>query len=157
MAMRQRVHNALYSSVSASEINTLLQELATLKETDALVRVWDMRGSKTITPETWKAIEKLHNLGKGNIPEGTIIMPSDRPRLAASRRLHKIVKGKIVSARSDAAKEHLPTAMQYLRNHPELNDKQRSVQVATLKEALSIAADTARGLVTKLKQKKLLH
>jgi hypothetical protein len=156
MSLEQRVKDAMAGAMASSDLNTLLQDLANNKETDALVRVWDTRGTTPITLDTWTAIEKLHNLGKGRIPVGTIIMPADRTRLPAPRRLHKIIKGRIISARSDAAKEHLPAAMEYVRTHSELNGLHRSMQAKALQKALSVNMDTARGLVTKLRCKKLL-
>lgn len=93
-SLEQRVYSVLNTGdeLTANELNKLLQDLADSCETTALVRVWDMRGSKLISEITWQSMDKLHNLGKGNIPIGTIIPPVDRRRLAAPRRLHKICK-----------------------------------------------------------------
>lgn len=158
MDLEQRVHEALVAGIlPAIELNNLLQDLARNKETDALVRIWDIRGTRPeIYPETWRLLENLHNLGKGKIPVGTIIMPVDRARLSAPRRLHKIVKGKIISERSEAAKQHIDTAIEYIKSHPELKGKDRSDQVKSLRDGLNVKVDVARGLVTKLKQKSFL-
>jgi hypothetical protein len=84
-------------SPDAASMNSLLFDLAEAKETDALVRIWDLRGripGWEVQPEAWAAIIKLHSLGKGKVPDGTIHPPVDRRRLAPSRRLHKICKFK---------------------------------------------------------------
>lgn len=165
--IRSKVEHVLSTpaaDISVHDINDLLVLLAEHKETDALVRVWDTIPKKdlarVVTDQTWSAIEKLHSLGKGKIPNGTIIMPSDGAgaarRLPAPRRLHKIIKGRIIHNRSELAKAHLPAAMAFAATHPELTAQHRSVQVKRIKAELKISNDTARGLVTKLKQKKLL-
>jgi hypothetical protein len=138
--------------------NQLLSDLADAKETEALIRIWDVRGTHVISPGTMESMERLHNLGKGKIPRGTIILPTEdsRRRLPAARRLHKIFKGRILSARSDAAKEYIVDAADYLIEHPEIKAMKKSDQIKELKNHFSIPNDTARGIVTKLKQKKLL-
>jgi hypothetical protein len=92
MDLTARTMHALANSLNVDELNRLLIDLAKAKETDALVRVWDTRGSHRIDDETWKAMIELHNMGKGRVPEGTIHPPADRRRLAPPRRLHKICK-----------------------------------------------------------------
>lgn len=82
-------------AIDNDQINDLLKELALAKETDALVRVWDLRDrvrNWKVYPDTWKAMMDLHAQGKGKVPNGTIHPPADRRRLAPSRRLHKICK-----------------------------------------------------------------
>jgi hypothetical protein len=95
MNLNERTHVALKNALTGVELNKLLQDLAHANETDALVRVWDTRGQTLISNETWNAMIQLHNLGKGNIPSGTIHPPADRRRLAPARRLHKICKFKV--------------------------------------------------------------
>lgn len=138
----------------AVELNDLLSTLAHMKETDALIRVWDTRGRQPIYNGTWHAIEQLHDLGKGKIPRGTILLPADRTRLAPARRLHKIVKGRIIHNRSEAAKPHMDSARRYVQDHPEYCKLKRHEQVKFLRTGLGVSNDAARGLVTKLKQKK---
>lgn len=80
------------SILTTESLNTILTQLANEKETDALVRIWDLKATHIVNTDTKKAIIKLHNLGKGNIPNGTIHPPEDRRRLSPARRLHKICK-----------------------------------------------------------------
>ena len=126
--------------------------MAQKKETDALVRLWDIRGSKKIDAATWDTMKKLYDRGKGKLPTGSIIIPADRRRLPPARRLHKIMKGRIMSERSDLAKEmlkdHMPDVVKYLEAHPDLKDKRRSKQIGILRKAMSIDHTMARGLVT---------
>lgn len=87
---------ASVAPIDCKHINDLLRELALNAETDALVRIWDLRDRVVnwkLSPDTWKAMMDLHARGKGKVPEGTIHPPADRRRLAPSRRLHKICKG----------------------------------------------------------------
>jgi hypothetical protein len=158
MNLAQRVRTSLDNpnSLSTIGLNTLLQELAQQKETDALVRIWDIRNGRPISEQTWKDIERLHALGKGNIPNGTIVIPQDRIRLAPARRLHKICKGRIISYRSNAALQHLQKAIEYVTTHSDFQHMERSLQVKTLQKDLDIDNAAARGLITKLKIKKLI-
>ena len=100
--LQSRVDEALSSSASVGSsdlLNKLVADLAGARETPALVRVWDaMGGSKEAKPETWKAVERLHSLGKGRIPStGTLALPPlGRKTLEPARRLHKICKGRRV-------------------------------------------------------------
>lgn len=99
MSLEERTLSAINhpDELSSVELNKLLQDLAAAKETDALVRVWDTKGQRTITKETWNAMIILHNMGKGRVPNGTIHPPADRRRLQPARRLHKICKYKQLS------------------------------------------------------------
>jgi len=151
--LKKRVTAALMSKPTEIELNMLLRDLASSKETDALIRIWDIRGTYKIEPETMTAIEILHDMGKGRIPQGTIIIPSDRTRLAPARRLHKICKGKILHERSQAALEHIDDAMKYVSNNPRYLSFDRGMQIKELKKNLNVSNDIARGLVTKIKQK----
>ena len=71
------------------------------------------------------------------------------------------MKGRVAARRSDAARVHLDVAAAWLRRQRAAGTapvaqtaKQRRALVATLKADLRLDAETARGLVTKLKQKK---
>jgi hypothetical protein len=157
MDLQQRTERALESGYKSEyALNCLLKDLADAKETNALVRVWDIRNKATIYPETMSAMESLHNMGKGKIPEGTIVLASDRTRLAPARRLHKIFKGQVLSSRSEAAKQYIVEAAAYLSKHPEIKTMKKGEQIKVFRNELNMPNDTARGLVTKLKQKKLL-
>lgn len=94
MDLYTRTYEALLTPLYGQELNKLLQDLAENLETDALIRVWDTKLNNNITHDTWNALIKLHNMGKGKIPSGTIHPPTDRRRLDPVRRLHKICKGK---------------------------------------------------------------
>jgi hypothetical protein len=80
------------SILTTESLNNILTLLANAKETDALVRIWDLKEKHLVNTDTKRAIMQLHNLGKGKIPNGTIHPPEDRRRLAPARRLHKICK-----------------------------------------------------------------
>lgn len=158
MSLKERVTNVLsLPDLNTHLINQLLQDLANARETDALIRVWDVRGNTQISYETMHAMEQLHRLGKGKIPRGTIIMPLDRPRLPAPRRLHKIFKGYTLRERSDEAKKYVTEATKYVLEHPNFKTLKRSDQIIELKHNLRVPNNTARGLVTKLKQKNIIN
>ena len=168
-SLQSRVDCALSGGKSATpsveSLNELARVLADGGETAALVRIWDaLGGSKCATQATWQAVERLHLRGKGRIPAGTLRLARlDRAVLSPARRLHKICKGRRMSARSDKADDHLTRGLAWVAAQKEagraLNasgGRARSDLCKEIKQALSINLETARGLVTKLKRKKAL-
>lgn len=135
-------------------------------------------------PATWAALDRLHNdqkkvMKKKNVATGNnshhppphvahtllVLPPLNRKTLAPPRRLHKICKGRTVSARSESAKASLDVAVAWLAAERKKGRstflgkggaRGRRGLVKELKKVLGVSNDTARGLVTKLKQKKLL-
>ena len=112
MSLQVRVDAALSGQpkpVGDKTLNELARSLAGACETAALVRVWDaLGGSRGATPATWSAVERLHARGNGRVPDGSIALPASATRaLAPARRLHKICKGRRLSARSVSADAHL--------------------------------------------------
>jgi len=168
MTLQMRVDAALDGRprpVGDEALNELARSLADACETAALVRVWDaLGGSQGASPATWSAVERLHACGKGRIPDGYIQLPAAATRaLAPARRLHKICKGRRLSARSVSADAHLARALEWLaaqraagRTLNATGGRPRSELAAELQAALRIDKEAARGLVTKLKRKKAL-
>ena len=148
---------------AVSELNALARALAHSGETGALVRVWDrMGGAKAAEPATWTALDRLHARGKGRIPAGSLRLPPSGVRaLAPARRLHKICKGRRLSARSDEAKQHLDQALAWFaaeqakgRRFDLQSGKARGALANELCKELGpagLSREGARGLVTKLK------
>jgi len=145
------------------EVNAMVRELAAAGETHALVRVWDsMGGAAAADGETWAVLQRLHSQGKGRIPRGSLVVvavPAGKRELEPQRRLHKICKGAVTTRRSDAANAHLAAACAFLEARRAAQpfskrDLERSSLAKTLRAALGVNKDTARGLVTKLKQTK---
>ena len=162
------------ASSSSASLNPLLVALADAGETAALVRVWGVLKAlpggtaKGIAAPTWAAVERLHSLGKKGIPKaGALALPPLGARaLAPARRLHKICKGRTTATRSDGAKPFMAAAAAWLeaeRRHGRwpkgsaATGRGRRKLADALKAALALPnADTARGVVTKLKQRKLM-
>ena len=162
------------ASSSSASLNPLLVALADAGETAALVRVWDVLKAlpggtaKGVAAPTWAAVERLHSLGKKGIPKaGALALPPLGARaLAPARRLHKICKGRTTATRSDGAKPFMAAAAAWLeaeRRHGRwpkgsaATGRGRRKLADALKAALALPnADTARGVVTKLKQRKLM-
>ena len=98
-------------------------------------------------------MKKLHDKGKGKVPDGTFIISTG---LKPSRRLHKIFKGQRLSKRSELAKKYIDIVVTLLKNG-ELDKTLPRIKMAKeIKRLLGINLEIARGVVTKLKQKKLL-
>ena len=141
---------------------------ADANETAALIRIWNLfDGKQHATLKTWQRMERLHNARRPGLD--TLVLPkTDKRHLAPERRLHKIFKGRIMSARSEVAGDHIDRAISWLDEQRatgrELREKHKSKTKAQARRLLSrelgsvlgVDQDTARGLVTKLKQRKKL-
>ena len=165
-ALQQEVDAALEGTISLSSLNSLACALAEAGETAALVRVWDaLGGSKGASPATWLAVEALHARPKHLLPgSGTLRLPAQSVRaLPPARRLHKICKGRRMSARSAGAQEHVANGLAWVaaqraagRSLEAGGGRGRSLLAKELRKALGINLEIARGLVTTLKRKKVL-
>jgi len=155
----------------------LIALLADRNEIGALIALWDKTKAMNLDPasdaRSWSAVTALHKRqkrkgGKAGIGKATELRvpPSRKRSLAPSRRLHKICKGKRMSARASAAKEYVDAAISFLdaeraagravlRSDVE-SGKGRIKLAKRLKRELNIATlETARGLVTTLKRKRV--
>ena len=165
-ALQQEVDAALEGTISLSSLNSLACALAEAGETAALVRVWDaLGGSKGASPATWLAVEALHARPKHLLPgSGALRLPAQSVRaLPPARRLHKICKGRRMSARSAGAQEHVANGLAWVaaqraagRSLEAGGGRGRSLLAKELRKALGINLEIARGLVTTLKRKKVL-
>ena len=167
-ALQQEVDAALDCTISTSlsSLNSLACALAEAGETAALVRVWDaLGGSKGASPATWLAVEALHARPKHLLPgSGALRLPAQSVRaLPPARRLHKICKGRRMSARSAGAQEHVANGLAWVaaqraagRSLEAGGGRGRSLLAKELRKALGINLEIARGLVTTLKRKKVL-
>ena len=82
--------------------------------------------------------------------------------MAPARRLHKICKGRRMSARAVDSEEILPRGLVWVADQKaaghslDATGGKRMAIAKQLQKALGIDLETARGLVTKLKRKKVL-
>ena len=170
LGLQARLDAALRPAAPSPATEALLVELAAQGECAAVIAVWDALKANGVAPNeaAWAALDRLHSRGKGKIPVGRLTVPfkaGGARALAPGRRLHKIMKGRRLSARSDAAKSVLGPATQWVAAERAKGRKFNGVTTAKarislakeLRAALSLPSlEVARGLVTKLKQKKLL-
>ena len=154
------------NSCDSADANLLIRDLANAGEIAAVIHVWDITPKRE--EETWRAIEKLHTKcrkRKGKIQRVSKQIKLPEPgcslrKLHPSRRLHKIWKGRVLHKRSEKAKPHLDGAIAWLESErskgrivkADTSSRMRKVAVKLSKE-LQVDTETARGLVTKLKQK----
>ena len=170
-SLQTRLDAVLKAGCSDTQAATgLLLDLAAAAECAAVIAVWDGLKARSVAPcdSAWTALDKLHSRGKGKIPAGRLTVASSSSSggrtLAPGRRLHKIMKGRRLSARSDAAKSAMGPAVAWVSAE---RAKGRTFSVTSAKGRISLAKElrtalrlpsleVARGVVTKLKQKKLL-
>lgn len=168
--LQMRLDALLQAGVDAAGADELLPQLAALGECEAVIALWDGLKAQDIVPSrtTWAALESLHRRGKGKIPRGTLDVRQGVSRgraLAPGRRLHKIMKGRRLSARSDAALQYIGPATAWVVAERQKgrslscgkSAKGRIALAKRLRDDLSLPSlEVARGVVTKLKQKKLV-
>lgn len=141
---------------TSADLNGVLCKVAGEGDAAATVYVYDLMKDRgvTVTDEGWRALQALERK-RGTTTVYTV--PSRPGALAPTRRIHKICKGPRLHERSEAAKSVMPQAIEWLRQQdPTFKTLQRSVQCKKLSQDLSIPMETARGTITKLKQKGLL-
>lgn len=170
--LQSRLDALLQGGVDAAAVaEELLPELVALGECEAVIAVWDELKSKCIVPSesAWAALERLHShAGKDKIAAGSLAVPQSarngRRTLAPGRRLHKIMKGRRMSARSESALEFVGPATAWVATERAKGRELKSVKgckarislAKELQAALNLPSlEVARGVVTKLKQKKV--
>lgn len=161
----QALFDAAIGSGAPSE--ALWGQLAQAGETEALIALWDRVGAGGRCAAATAAVSELHARGKGRIPAGRLTVPTVGvgKRLSPARRLHKIAKGAVMRRRSEAAKAHVAAGVEWVRARqaegrdfaPCRTARGRVALQKELRTALGLRdAETARGLVTKLKQMRVL-
>ena len=108
-------------------------------------------------------------MGKKRIPAGNLVVPAPKGKaLQPARRLHKICKGRRLSQRSNQALTVFEPAVKWVETqramgaaspHASYLNGQGAARhklAQVLAAALCVLKETARGVVTKLKQRKKL-
>lgn len=135
----------------SSTMNMLLTSVANQRDAAAAVYIYDkMKEMKIPVDEiSWIALNKLEKSKHQSI---YVVPVTDKKTLHPSRRIHKICKGPRLHARSEAAKEVLSEAKEWLKTvNPEFYSYHRIKKAKIIAEALQIPLETARGVVTKLR------
>lgn len=151
------VLNSLSQHSTDLDCNTLLQHVASQCDAAATVYVYDyMKDHRLeISEGSWSALKQL----EGKSHKGVYRIPAAKAgALSPERRIHKICKGPRTHERSEAAKMVLPQAISWLKSQDTATFKtlERSKQAKQVASALNVPLETARGVITKLKQKGLL-
>ena len=140
------------------------------------MRVWDKLGGADGAKAgrqdeaTWVAVNGLHARQKKSKHRDTLSLPAQAHNsLSPARRLHKICKGAVTSQRSSLALSHVDAAVAWVaRQRAEVkeggecfldseNCKGKFKIVKALVAGLpGVNKETARGLVTKLKMRKVI-
>jgi len=149
-------------NISSAKHNELLIGLAAQNDQRAVIYVYDYMRDHNIglTDQAKEALVKLESTrGKGLRVIYNVPVPEGR-QLAANRRIHKICKGARLHDRSEAAKEIMDRAIPWLQTHlkePSFTKLDRIKMAKLMASELDVPLETARGAITKLKQKGLLR
>ena len=141
--------------------NALLIKVAGQRDSRATVYVYDHMKARGIELSTG-ACEALRSLEalRGKESRNIYDVPVKAGALAPDRRIHKVCKGPRLHERSEAAKEIMDRAIPWLRQqqqqNPVFNDLDRIKQAKALASDLGVPLETARGAITKLKQRGLM-
>lgn len=139
------------NACSATELNELLRQVASVGDSRAAVYVYDAMKLRKIPYDdsSWEALRTLERTRSNNIAYRVATRPG---ALAPPRRIHKICKGSRLHTRSEMAKESMPEAIAYVKATPGFSGLDRIKQAKMLSATLGIPFEHARGVVTKLKQ-----
>ena len=164
-AVQHEIDNA--SNLLVSKLPQLVCDIAAHKDAAAAVYVYDIMKSKgkdvDVTPAVRAALKSLEaDRGKAG-PSFTVpaIVESGKRTLQPSRRIHKICKGAKMTKRSVDAAPHVDAAKLWVQSQPPGSINARSCSgriktARTLQTFLGVSFETARGLVTSLKRRKVL-
>ena len=159
--LQQRLYAASCAS-GPSELNELLRAVAGRGDARAAVHVYDLLGSACVDAASWGVLRSLEHR---RLHHDVFAVPAQtRRQLQPLRRIHKICKGSRTHARSEMAKEVMLEVVTWLErssggtqsNGQRLHGKNRRKQAHILQKELALSMSCARGVVTKLKQKKLI-
>ena len=164
-ALQEQLTSACKQSCPA-HLNHLLRAVAAQGDARAAVHCVDLLTSARIDAASWDALRKLESQRVQRDVYDVAVRVGGRT-LAPLRRIHKICKGPRTRQRSDAAKEALPSVLQWLEadahgrrgavsNRQIFQGVKRRAQADILRKELGLDMNCARGVVTKLKQKKLI-
>jgi hypothetical protein len=162
--IQRRLHSACAQS-SRRELNELLRCSAAHGDARATVHVFDLLGAGAVDAAGWEALRTLEQ--QRACREVFAVPAAARAQLAPLRRIHKICKGPRLHERSEMAKRVMPRVLEWLEaragcgrnavsNAARLCGKRRRAQADVLRKELGLRVACARGVVTKLKQKKVI-
>jgi pentatricopeptide repeat protein len=137
------------------EYESLMGKCVNKRDFRAAVYVFDKILQHKIVPSetVYLTLEGLHSK---SLPESSILeIPSDgmsQRKLAPRRRIHKIIKGWRQKKTNVVVKQYLDKARIFLGENPQYKTLPRLSLARKLEKACHIEFETARRLVTKLKQ-----
>lgn len=137
----------------------LLRECVELREFRAAVFVWDRFAAKCGNPpeEAYLVMERLHSK---TLPESSAVrvplLQAGARTLAPRRRIHKIIKGWRQRKTNLVAAQYTAKARGLLEGNPKLKTMPRIPLAKELQKRCGVDFETARRLVTKLKQTGIL-
>ena len=136
-----------------SVYRSLMEKCVNKREFRAAVYVFDkiLEEYKTVSEDIYLILERLHSK---SLPESsTLVVPSTgKKTLAPRRRIHKIIKGWRQKKTNVIAIQYLAKAKGFLDGNPGHKRLPRLSLARKLEKACHIEFETARRLVTKLKQ-----
>lgn len=140
---------------SMTHYEYLIGQCVAKRDFRAAVYVFDkiLEGGVTPSEKVYLTLEKLHSK---TLPESsTLAIPSEglgQRKLAPRRRIHKIIKGWRQRKTNLVVKEYLTQARTFLDKNPQHKTLPRLSLARKLGKACQVDFETARRLVTKLKQ-----
>lgn len=148
------------ATLSEDDANALLQHVARALDAPACVYVFDSIKSRrmSVHVESMRALERVEK-DRGRACPTYRVARAPGAHLTAERRIHKICKGKRLSERNDAAKQHLEAAAAFVRENRLEARSSAAARMACAKaiaKHLGINKETARGVVTSLKRRGVL-
>jgi pentatricopeptide repeat protein len=150
-----------YKNKSLSYYNNLIDNCTKYNEMEAVVYLYDHMIKNNIKPneETYKSINRLHSKTIKENNQIYIKNLNRTKRLAPRRRIHKIMKGHLYSAKYNNAKKHEEKVRQFLDNNNQYKMiiKQRIKLAKIISKNCNIPFNDARFIITSLKRQKYFN
>jgi len=141
--------------------NNLIYNCTKYNEMEAVVYLYDHMIKNNIKPneEIYKSINRLHSKTIKENNQIYIKNLNRTKRLAPRRRIHKIMKGHLYSAKYNNAKKHEEKVRQFLDNNNQYKTivKQRIKLAKIISKHCNIPFNDARFIITSLKRQKYFN
>jgi len=156
MSLQEQIDNINKKTLNIDEYNALLSLCVSNFEMAALVFVYDHMVEKKIKPneKTFNIINKLHS--KTIKENSNIILPlNHKKQLQPRRRIHKIMKGKLVSEEYSKIKQLEPEIKEIIKNY---NYDGNKIKLAKfISENTNYDMKFSKLIVTFLKRNRLIN
>ena len=154
--LQEIINNINNKKLTINEYNKILSIASSKYEMSSIVFIYEHMKNNNIelNEESYKIINRLHS--KTVKENDTIILPfDDKKRLEPRRRIHKIMKGKLMSEKYSDAKQYIDKVQELIKNYNYDGDKIKLAKF--ISKGINVDIKFAKVIVTVLKRNKLIN